>query len=205
MTSNGVPISVALEVYEGGYGENTLIWVPANLSTLNLSSFPPPATDTVYHVTVGNVRISGMPQTFNYDVRVFNPAVPGPDYFPPLITGPTQAFVNASTPYNFTRVSNAAAYQYRQSRLTNITFVDGAENPLTNFTVLAATNLYAVRDSAVKQDWHLFFSLGAHAGGEPDSHAGSIVSRHNEQRAYVSQPAGICVTCPGCPNANLAG
>ena len=46
MTSNGVPISVALEVFEEGYGENTLIWVPANLSTLNLNSFPPPATDT---------------------------------------------------------------------------------------------------------------------------------------------------------------
>ena len=159
MTSNGVPISVALEALASGYGENTLIWVPANLNSLNLNNFSPPATDTVYHVTVGNVRISGVPQTFNYDVRVFNPAVAGADYFPPIITGPTQAFVNASTPFNFSSVSNAAAYQYRQSRLNASAFADGAENGLTNFTVQAATNLYAVRDSAVKQSGTYSFHL----------------------------------------------
>jgi len=151
MTSNGVPLSVALAPLAAGYGENTLVWVPANLNTLNLNSFSPPATDTVYHVTLNNVRISGAPQTFNYDVRVFNPAVPGPDYFPPLISGPTQALVNVSTAFNFTAVSNAASYQFRQSRLGNSTFTDGAENGLGNFVVQAATNLYAVRDSAVKQ------------------------------------------------------
>ena len=51
---------------------------------------------------------------------------------------------------SFTAVSNANGYEWRQSRLANLNFVDGAENGLTNFIVQAATNLYNVRDSAVR-------------------------------------------------------
>ncbi len=159
MTSNGVALPVSLEPLAFGYGDNTLVWVPAGLNTTVLENISRPDTDTVYHVTVNNVRISGVPQVFNYDVRVFDPAVAGPDYFPPVITGPTQALVNVATVFTFSSVSNAAAYQFRQSRLGPVTFVDGAENALTNFTVDAATNLYNVRDSTVKQSGNYSFHL----------------------------------------------
>src|SRR5207249_3761253 len=50
VTSNGVPLSVAREAVTNGFGENTLVWVPAGLDPNNLTSFSRPASDTVYHV-----------------------------------------------------------------------------------------------------------------------------------------------------------
>ncbi len=150
MTSNGAPITVFQEAVLNGYGENTLVWIPDNWDELNLANFPKPATNTTYHVTLNNVLINGTPQTFAYDVFVFDPTVPGPDYIPALITGPTNPAVNVSTTYAFTAASNASSYEFRRSSLTNGTFIDGAENGLVNFTVNAATNLYNVRDNLVK-------------------------------------------------------
>jgi len=150
VTSNGVPLSIAKETVQNGFGENTLVWVPAGLDSNTLASLSRPATDTVYHVTLSNVRIGGSPQSFAYDVTVFDPSVPGIDYHPAVITGPAQPIISASNLYSFTAVSNANGYEWRQSRLSNITFTDGAENGLTNFTVQASTNDYSVRDNSVK-------------------------------------------------------
>ena len=149
VTSNGVPLSVAREAVTNGFGENTLVWVPAGLDPNNLTSFSRPASDTVYHVTLNNVIVSGAPRSFSYDVTVFDPAVAGTDYHPALITGPSQPVMLASNVYGFTAVSNASRYEWRQSRVANLSFTDGAETGLTNFIVQAATNLYNVRDSAV--------------------------------------------------------
>jgi hypothetical protein len=159
MASNGVPMAVSLEALASGFGENTLVWVPAGLNANSMDNLPRPATDTVYHVTINNVRIAGVPQSFSYDVRVFDPAVAGADYFPPIITGPTQVLAGVSTAFNFSAVSNANGYQFRQSRLASGTFADGAENGLTNFTVQAATNLYNVRDNVVRQSGAFSFHL----------------------------------------------
>jgi hypothetical protein len=150
MTSNGVPLTVALEPVADGYGDNTLVWIPAQLNANTLPNYPRPHADTVYRVTLNNVVIGGQVRTFTYDVMVFDPSVPGADYFPPMLSGPTNPAVNVSNSYTFTAVSNASSYEVRRSQLTNGVFVDGAESGLGNFTVDAATNLYNVRDSAVK-------------------------------------------------------
>jgi len=150
MTSNGVPLTTARETVTNGFGENTVVWIPAGLDANNLVSYARPATDTVYHVTVNNVLVGGVPQSFSYNVTVFDPSVPGVDYHPAAITGPVQPIVSASNVYSFTSVSNANGYEWRQSRLAGLTFVDGAENGLTNFIVQASTNDYSVRDSAVR-------------------------------------------------------
>jgi hypothetical protein len=159
MTSNGVPLVVNREAVTNGFGENTLVWVPAGLDPNGLSSFSKPATDIVYHVTLLNVLISGAPQSFNYDVTVFDPEVPGSDFHPPLITGPANPIMLATNIYSFTAVSNANSYERRQSRLAALTFSDGAEDGLTNFVVQAATNLYNVRDSAVRFTGNYSFHL----------------------------------------------
>lgn len=79
MTSNGVNVPVALEPVSDGYGENTIVWIPNGLSANSYGSFPRPATDTTYDVTVTNVRINGTPQTFTYSVTVFDPNAPAPN------------------------------------------------------------------------------------------------------------------------------
>ena len=150
VTSNGTPLTVSRETVVDGYGENTLVWIPASLDANSLLSYSKPATDTVYHVTLNNVLVGGNPQNFAYDVTVFDPAIAGPEYHPPVISGPSQALVQGSNGYSFTAVSNAFGYEWRQSQTAPLTFIDGAENGLTNFIVQAATNLYSLRDTGVK-------------------------------------------------------
>src|SRR5260221_7965864 len=150
MTSNGVPLTVLQEAVATGSGDNTLVWVPAGLDANNLPFFSPPATDTVYQVMLSNVMISGTPQSFAYNVTVFDPALPGSDFHPPLVTGPAQPLVGASNVYAFTAVSNAGSYEWEAIRAATLTFTDGAEAGLANFIVQASTNLYEVRDPVVQ-------------------------------------------------------
>ena len=58
MTSNGVPVSVSIQPYVTGYGENTLVWVPMGLdATSQATTFPFSGTRTVYSVTVTNIKV----------------------------------------------------------------------------------------------------------------------------------------------------
>jgi len=138
MRSNNVAMSVSLETLHTGSGENALVWQPVNFFTSK------PAADIVYSVTVSNVLISGGSSNFSYNVTVFDPATLGPDSYPPIISGPGQPAVGQNNPYNFTAVSNATSYEWRQMFQAPYNLVDGAETGLGNFAVSAATNLYAL-------------------------------------------------------------
>jgi hypothetical protein len=153
MTSNGVPLTVTLETVTGGIGDNTLVWVPEGQDALApdaLDAYTRPATDTVYQVTLNNVTINATPRSFTYQVTVFDPEVPGPDYQPPIITGTNRASAGVPTPFQFSSSSNAVAYEWLSTLLVPRLLVDGAEGGLTNFLVTASTNDYAVVDSAVR-------------------------------------------------------
>jgi len=165
MKSNGVPIAVAKETYVTGYGENTVVWVPLGLNANSYATvFPFGGTDTVYTVAISN--IVGAPQSsYIYTVTVFDPAVPGADYFPPVISGPSQPSVGVSNAYTFTVVSNATSYQWRAAVCTPYNFFDGAESGLTNFTANTSGG-YAVQDSSVKASGSYSFRL-AHPFGDP--------------------------------------
>ena len=63
------------EANAGGYGENTLVWVPDGLA--DNARWARPLTDTVYTVTVANVSVGGEKRTFSYNVTVFDPVFTG--------------------------------------------------------------------------------------------------------------------------------
>lgn len=140
MKSNGVTVAVFKESVVSGFGENTLVWVPMGLDANNpATTFPFNGSDTVYTVTISN--IVGMPQnTYTYNVTVFDPAVPGADFYPPVISGPAQPFVGASNFYTFNAVSNASGYQWRASLRWAYALADGAETGLANWDVVTTTN-----------------------------------------------------------------
>jgi len=73
LTLNQQNLPLVLETVRNGYGENTLVWIPNGMSSWD--SWPKPAADTRYRVTVGNVIISGNARSFSYDVTVVDPAV----------------------------------------------------------------------------------------------------------------------------------
>jgi hypothetical protein len=145
MLSNGLPVSVQLETVANGYGENTLVWVPAGLdANSGTTRWPFSGADTVYSVTVSNVRFGANPSNFTYTVTVFDPALPGADHYPPVIAGTNLPAVGGSNSYTFTAVSNATSYQWRQALRFPFNFFDGAETGLGNFVVAADTNLYSL-------------------------------------------------------------
>lgn len=67
MSSAGKAIPVVVQPVVNDYGENTLVWEP------DLFFGAPPPADIAYNVTVGAVKISGVPHEFTYQVFLFDP------------------------------------------------------------------------------------------------------------------------------------
>ncbi len=136
MKSNGVPVAVTIQPYRPGFGENTLVWYLSGLNPADYNStFPFNGNDTVYSITVSNISTAAGVKSFNYSVTLFDPAVPGADYFPPTLSGPGQPLIGATNTYTFTGLTNATSYQWLAASLTNGNLTDNAQNGLTNFTM----------------------------------------------------------------------
>jgi hypothetical protein len=84
-----------------------------------------------------------------------------PGYSPPVISGPNPAYVNQCNLYAFSAVGGATGYQCEQSFLVPYTAVEGAENGLTNVTVVISPG-YAVITNDIKASGNCSFHL-AHA------------------------------------------
>ena len=191
MRSNGVPISTTLESVANGFGENTLVWRPMGLDPSS-SAFPFSGSDTVYTVGISNVTVGAIVTNFNYTVTLFDAAVPGADYFPPVITGPNQPIVGLSNAYSFNAVSNATSYQWRYSRTVAYNLFDGAEGGLINF-VAATTPGYPVITNNPVASGSFAFQL-AHLSPQPESQYLSLIPslfpRTNTTLQFKSRLAG---------------
>jgi uncharacterized protein YkwD len=70
MNQNGAPVALVQEAIVSGYGDNSLVWIPKGLS--DFASWPQPTADESYDVTIDNVLIGGSPQSFSYEVTIFD-------------------------------------------------------------------------------------------------------------------------------------
>ena len=127
MTRDGAPISTTLEPVANGSGLNTLVWIPLGLDADSGEPWPQPDKDEVYNVNLSNVVINGVPQSFNYDVFVFDATTAGDADQMNAITGPATAVLNTATRFDFTPVDFAQGYRMRSGTLTSFTAVEGAE------------------------------------------------------------------------------
>lgn len=138
MTSNGVPVSITLEPYVLNFGENTVVWYPSVLDPDDYNTlFPFNGSDTVYSVTVANVQTGAGPQSFSYNVTVFDPSVAGPDSVPTLVSGTNAPSVNENNPYSCNPSANpdTSGYQWLAALTTNGDLADKALDGLTHFTI----------------------------------------------------------------------
>jgi hypothetical protein len=85
-----------------------------------------------------------------------------PRYAPPTITGADQPAVNHSNAYSFSAVPGATAYQWKLDSFVADPFVEGAEDGLSNVTVVSSPG-YSVLDSDVVASGANSFHL-AHPG-----------------------------------------
>jgi hypothetical protein len=148
MLSNGVPLSVTIQTNVTGYGEDTLVWYPSAIDPTSYSTvFPFNGADTVYSITISNVPIgvASNLQSFSYYVTNFDPALPGADYVPTIISGTNRPSVNENNPYACTPSANPniTGYQWLVAQSTNGNLSDQATNGLVNFTI-SPPPLYAV-------------------------------------------------------------
>lgn len=125
MTQSGTAIPVALETVANGYGENTLVWRPNNM-TAN-QNWPKPAADTHYQVTINNVIIGGSPRNFTYTVTVFDPQTAGSGEAQPTVNGSTSPPANTPATYAFNSVSFAQQYEAYIAEIAAATGVYNAE------------------------------------------------------------------------------
>lgn len=67
MTGPAGNVPVTLEPLATGFGDNTIVFLPAGVS------YAQPSADTTYSVTVRNVGGAGVPATFSYTVTIIDP------------------------------------------------------------------------------------------------------------------------------------
>lgn len=147
MTENGQPMATQLEAIANGYGENTLVWLPGNYR--DGSRWQKPAADTVYQVTIDNVKVNGAAKSFSYSVTVFDPAVAGADAVTTTVDGPATAPSNQTTRYRIAAVPGATDYQWRALRAEPYALEDGAEQGAGRFTVAISSGYEVIASSPV--------------------------------------------------------
>jgi uncharacterized protein YkwD len=130
MTEKGVAIAAQRETLVDGYGENTLVWVPG--SYVDGMSWTKPAADTVYQVTISNVKGVGVPSSFTYNVTVFDPQVSTVQ--PLTLSGPSSLAAGQAGNYAFDPAAGATSYQWRALTVSSQPFADGAEAGAGNFS-----------------------------------------------------------------------
>lgn len=131
MSQGGTNIPVVLEPLATGIiGENTLVWRPNNMA--DNATWPKPSADTTYQVTVSNVLIGGAPQTFTYDVTVFDPQTAAPGEQVPTISGNATPPAGSAQTYSFNPVSFATQHETYVAEVVNASGSYNAEsNSLT--------------------------------------------------------------------------
>ncbi len=110
---------------DNGYGDNTLVWTLAGAA--DGTTYAAPSTDTTYTVTVSNVMLNNVAQSYTYSVIVFDPSVPGPDDILPTLSAPSAVAENSTTSIAFTTLPEASGYDLWSATLQEATWVEGAE------------------------------------------------------------------------------
>ena len=155
MTSNGMPVTVFIQPYQTGYGENTTVWVPMGLdATSQATTFPFSGTDTLYSITVTNIKVGATTVGFTYNVTLFDPTVPGTDYVATAISGTSTPYLNIGNAYTCVPLANAnvTGYKWLTAQTTNGNFTeniasDFASETLSNFTALSSPTYPIITDA----------------------------------------------------------
>ena len=147
MTENGAALPTRLETVTNGFGENTLVWLPGAY-TDNMA-WARPGADTVYQVTVGNVKVGGVTRSFTYSATVFDPEQPADEVATSTITGSSSITSGQVNTYTFAAATGATSYRWRAATLAAYTLNDGAEAGTGNFAVASSAGYSVTTSDAV--------------------------------------------------------
>lgn len=158
VTSNGTPVAVHQEKVEIGYGENGVVFVPHGITPGARLHWEKPEQDIIYNVSIANV-VRGVDITnYSYSVIVFDPEVPDGDWANVQLEGSATPPAQRLSAYRFREYTNATAYDFRVTRLSDLPLVEGAEEAVpavTSFT----SGLYPVVQTEVAASGAAAFRL----------------------------------------------
>ena len=157
MTRNGDYLPVSVQSRVQGYGENTLVFVPNNLDADSWAGPVKPANDVQYRVTVNNVVVNGVSQTFSYDVIAFDPAQAGGDTPSMAINGTPFPKSGIANTYDVAPQVLATGYQWKFSAKGPYNKVIGAE--VSGEVDAQIPGRYNYRDKTVKSSGSYSYHL----------------------------------------------
>ena len=154
MNRNGAPVPVRLETYGAGSGENTLVWVYDNLSTVESLGHVRPTADTTYTVTVSNATatVSGATVILapvTYSVTVFDPDVLGADAVLPAIAGSSTPATAQASSYTVAKGSFTSGFEWRAVALGTFAKTYNAESGLDGLLATVTTGAPATVQTAL--------------------------------------------------------
>jgi hypothetical protein len=117
---NGAVVPVTIGSVTDGYGENTIVWSLDKQDPSAVGSHERPAADLTYAVEITNVQVSGSPQSYRYNVIVYDPDTPGPGAAPLQVTGPTAPVVGQASTYQVTAPTFLSRLEWRSLRFSAI-------------------------------------------------------------------------------------
>ena len=145
MQSSGKGVAVKIEPLSKGDGDNTLVWVPGGLNP-SISTVPAaPAEDVTTEVTISNVLINGVAQTFSYNVTAFDPARAGGDTVLTNVQGPAAITAGTAQTYTFNTIPGATSYRWRAAAVSSLPILDTAASGAGNVTVSPANAAVATK------------------------------------------------------------
>ncbi len=102
MGASNIPLVLEPYSFSGGLPEETLVWVPNGMVTDTAETWPTPTEDETVEVTINNVSGSGVPTSFNYTVKIFDPDKDGPGEYATTLTPPGTIETNVPVPFQAT-------------------------------------------------------------------------------------------------------
>jgi len=107
-----------------------------------------------------------------------------PAYSPPAISGPNPAALTNNNYYSFTTVGATTNYQYLVTRLSPYTAIEGAENGLTNVTVVQSPGYPVIINDLVYSGSHAFHLCQPDGGSQFLTLNPILLPRTNSQLTF---------------------
>lgn len=129
----GASLPVRVEPLKGGFADDAIVWVPEGWEAASGGRPATTGADQSYHVAIDRVLVGGASKRFEYDVKLFQPDLPGADAVTPTVRGAAVTSVGAASPYAFDAVPGADGYVWEDAALSPMALDDGAEGGAGGF------------------------------------------------------------------------
>lgn len=183
MKKNGQSIPLSIESRQAGYGDNSIVWIPAGMSTSGFVTWPTPAQDEAVRVTLGNVRIDGSMRSFSYTVTIFDPDRAGEEEtvsmgypYGPVLVGYPSEFIVSSRPFS-------EGVQGRLIRSEPVVAILDAEDGIQPFEANISGGY------SIVQDGRRANGLSAYQLANPDASAQTLT--HPDTFVVGGEPASL--------------